>query len=152
MVQAVGGHVYAGGSSGLSIIDVTNPAVPVEVGVLATTIISDVKVEAGLAYVLGYDSARIIDVSNPEAPVELGAYSGGGNEVEIENGLVFFGTRNGMQIVDFGPEFVPEPSGILLRFTALAVVGFLARTRVRRGRHINPQRFQFHARPGAFRS
>ena len=121
----------------MGIIDVANPAAPVEVGaldVMSTSIIFDIKVDAGLAYVAAGGSARIIDVSNPRIPVELGAYSvGSALEVEIADGVVYIGGA-GMQIVDFGLEFVPEPSGSLLQFTALAVVGVLAHMRARRER------------------
>ncbi|NRA00125.1 MAG: hypothetical protein HRU01_26785, partial [Myxococcales bacterium] len=67
-VEVVGGLAYvADGSSGLRVIDVSNPAAPVELGALDTPGGAlNVEVVGGLAYVADYDSGlRVIDVSNP---------------------------------------------------------------------------------------
>ncbi len=77
-VAVVDGLAYdAHGASGLRIIDVSNPAAPVELGALDTPgFAMGIEVVGGLAYVAnGTSGLRIIDVSNPSAPVELGALS-----------------------------------------------------------------------------
>ncbi len=141
-IDVVGRLVYAGGRDGFHIIDVSSSATPAEVGALDVADIIDLKVEAGLAYVVGDDSARIIDVSNPREPFELGGFSDlDVHAIDVMGGLVYIAAGvDGLQIVDFGPEYIPEPSGRLLQFAALAVLGFLARMRVRRGRHPLRQR------------
>jgi len=76
-VQVVGTLAYvADYSSGLRIIDLSNPAAPVEVGYYDTSgYAHDVQVVGTLAYVAAGDSGlRIIDVSNPATPVEVGFY------------------------------------------------------------------------------
>ena len=74
-VSVVGGLAYvADGSSGLRVIDVSNPAAPVEVGSIDTPDFAyGVSVVGGLAYVADGSSVRVIDVSNPAVPVELGS-------------------------------------------------------------------------------
>ena len=75
-VEVVCGLAYvADGSSGLRIIDISNPAAPVELGALDTPGFAyDVEVVGPLAYVAdGSSGLRMIDVSNPATPVELGA-------------------------------------------------------------------------------
>ena len=86
-VDVVGGLAYVtdGCSSavgGLRILDVSNPAAPVQLGSLDTGDAQAVQVVGGLAYVAGVARAcsastfpsglRIIDVSDPAAPAELG--------------------------------------------------------------------------------
>ena len=68
----VGGLAYVTDDSfGLRIIDVSNPAAPVELGGLFGPA-ADVEVVGGLAYV-ARGGLRIIDVSNPAVPLALGA-------------------------------------------------------------------------------
>ncbi len=116
----VGGLAYvADGTSGLQIIDVSNPAAPVQLGALDTPDLArDVAVVGGLAYVaegavdFSSSALQIIDVSNPAAPVELGAIDilFRANDVEVVGGLVYVGNLNqGVRIVDFGPEYVIGP-------------------------------------------
>ena len=54
-------------------IDVTNPAAPVEVGSCAAGAALDVAVAGNTAYVADVNyGLRVIDVANPAAPVEVG--------------------------------------------------------------------------------
>ena len=76
----VGDLAYvAADRSGLRIIDVSNPAVPVEVGSFTVFLrsVETVTVAGNFAYVTTEEdiSLRIVDVSNPEAPVEVGSLS-----------------------------------------------------------------------------
>lgn len=67
-------YVAAQGA-GLRIVDVTNPAVPIEVGFYHTPGDAiDVAVANGLAYVAAFEGGlRIIDVSQPATPIEVGS-------------------------------------------------------------------------------
>jgi hypothetical protein len=62
----------------LSILDLSNPTSPVEIGSFDTPYgADDVEVVGGLAYITDDNfagSLRIIDVSDPTAPVEIGAF------------------------------------------------------------------------------
>ncbi|MCK4523706.1 hypothetical protein KAU15_02160, partial [candidate division WOR-3 bacterium] len=71
----------ADGSAGLRIINVSNPATPVETGFYDTGDYAlGVFVMDSFAYVAdGGTGLRIINVSNPAAPVEMGFYDTGGD-------------------------------------------------------------------------
>ena len=62
--------------AGLRIVDVSDPAAPVELGFLLMPFNAEnVTVDGTKAYVSdGPGGLRIIDVSNPAAPVELGSF------------------------------------------------------------------------------
>ena len=53
--------------SALRVIDVSNPAAPVEVSALPQTFIFDIGASEGIVYVASFD-LKVIDVSNPSAP------------------------------------------------------------------------------------
>jgi hypothetical protein len=74
-VEVVGDVAYvADYSSGLRVIDVSNPESPVELGALDTPGASQLEVVGDLAYVIYATSGlHVIDVSNPAFPLELGA-------------------------------------------------------------------------------
>lgn len=72
-----GNYAYiADGNSGLRIIDVANPPVPIEVGACDTPgRAGDVVVTGNYAYVADLSGGlRIINIANPAAPIEIGAY------------------------------------------------------------------------------
>lgn len=84
-VWAEGNHVYvARGSDGLAIIDMSNPAAPVQRTTIlpfSHAVISDVQVINGIAYIANeipnntpqpWVGLFIYDVQNPLAPIELG--------------------------------------------------------------------------------
>lgn len=77
-VDVVGNYAYlAAGSSGLKIIDISNPAAPSVVGSLAMGGIQDVKVVGNYAYIADHYGAgggglKIVDISNPSSPVLVG--------------------------------------------------------------------------------
>ena len=76
-VVVSGNYAYVvDGTSGLRIIEITNPAAPVQVGLYNTPGIAyGVAVRDSLAYVADdYTGLRIINISNPAAPVQIGFY------------------------------------------------------------------------------
>jgi len=58
---------------GLSIVDMSDPTAPVEVGYLEFRgYVNDIFVSGGLAYIAnGRSGLRIVDVSEPTTPVEV---------------------------------------------------------------------------------
>ena len=73
-LQVIGTLAYVADSPGLRILDVSDPASPVEVGFCDLGGVRDVKVVGSLAYMAAYNSGlRIVDVSDPTSPVEIGA-------------------------------------------------------------------------------
>ena len=76
-MAVAGSYAYvADGKSGLRVINVANPAAPVEVGSYDTPGYADgVAVAGSYAYVADWgDGLRVINVANPAAPVEVGVY------------------------------------------------------------------------------
>jgi hypothetical protein len=73
--RRAGGYAYvADNGNGLSVIDVSTPSTPVEVGFLDTLNLSlGVAVSDRYAYLAnGERGLRVIDVSTPSTPVEVG--------------------------------------------------------------------------------
>ena len=81
---APNGDEYAllGCTTGLSIVNVSDPDAPYETGFLpgATSTWRDIKTYGHYAYVTNESSGgiAIVDLSNPESPVAAGSYTGGG--------------------------------------------------------------------------
>jgi len=76
-IRVVGNYAYlTTWNRGLHILDVSDPSVPVQVGVQDVPGVgADMEVENGYAYVASTAYAlSIIDVSDPERPVQAGAY------------------------------------------------------------------------------
>ena len=115
-------------------IDVSNPAAPVELGALDTPHIAlDVEVVGGLAFVADWDSGlRLIDVSNPAAPVELGALDTPGDalDVEVVGGLAYVADGDsGLWVIDVSDPAAPVELGALQTPSnafAVEVVGGMA--------------------------
>ena len=74
-VTVSGGYAFlSAGSRGVRIIDVSNPAGPVDVGSMQTDNAWDVAVKSGYAYVAdGESGLRVLDISAPRTPVLLGS-------------------------------------------------------------------------------
>lgn len=106
-VSVVGGFAYvADGSGGLRVIDISNPAMPVEVGFFVGSgdtphFAVDVSVVGGLAYVADeFFGIRVYDVSNPYQHVYKGFFRtpGRAKGVSVVGGLAYvaedlFGVR-----------------------------------------------------------
>lgn len=95
----------ATGSSGLRVVDISDPAYPIEVGsFVPSTIVFAVDVVEDLAYVAaGNAGLRIVDISDPAHPAEIGfcntAGSASGVQVVGDSAYVADGV-NGLVIVD----------------------------------------------------
>ena len=80
-VVVQGNYAYVGIGLRLIVLDVSNPAAPMEVG--STTpfpyFVEDVTVSGTQAYVAnGYGGLRVVDISNPANPAEIGAWDSPG--------------------------------------------------------------------------
>ncbi|MBW2386763.1 MAG: hypothetical protein JRG92_24295, partial [Deltaproteobacteria bacterium] len=140
-VEVVGGLAYVAGGSGLRVIDVSNPTLPVEVGALDTPgNARGVDVVGDLAYVadssFGGGGLRVIDVSNPMLPVEIGALDtpGGGMDVEVVGEFAYLAANSaGLRVIDVSNPTLPVEVGALVdtagaaqAVRAVQVVGDLA--------------------------
>jgi hypothetical protein len=116
-VAVADGIAYvADGSGGLRVLDVSVPAFPIEIGVLANPpsggSARDVVVAGSRAYVvLGLGGVGVADVSNPAAPAWLGVLALPGAtaiDVEVAGGIAFVGgSFGGARVVDFAVPSAP---------------------------------------------
>jgi hypothetical protein len=116
LAYVAGGGCSDGCWGSLSIIDVSNPASPVELGTLYTPdYANDVEVVGDLAYVAdGYFGIQVIDVSNPAFPVEIGALDTPdyATDVAVVGNLAYVADyESGLRIIDFGPEYLASQCG-----------------------------------------
>ncbi|MGI6209698.1 MAG: LVIVD repeat-containing protein, partial [Anaerolineae bacterium] len=76
-VASAGNYAYLGIGPYLAVIDISDPAAPVEVGrtAMLPNIVEDVVVAGDFAYVAaGAAGLRVINVANPAQPAEVGFY------------------------------------------------------------------------------
>ena len=110
-LDGAGGAAFAGnyayiadGIAGLSILDLSNPAAPMQVGSVTITngYAENVTVDGGYAYVAyGSGGLQVFGVSDPANPVWVGGYDTGGDAegIAVSNGVAYVAARNaGVQI------------------------------------------------------
>ena len=75
-----GDYAYIGNGAVMTILDISDPASPVQVGEIETPgVVRDIHVSHHHAFVAdGQASLRVIDVRDPSRPVEAGRYTSGG--------------------------------------------------------------------------
>jgi hypothetical protein len=105
----------------LRAIDVSNPAAPVELGAIGTSIFSgDLVVADGLAYVAGFSTddsnlgrLQVFDASNPAAPVELGAIDTPGftSDVAVVGKLAYVVGAFGLRVINVSNPVAPVDIG-----------------------------------------
>lgn len=98
---------YETGSSGIRIIDTSDPTGLVDAGFYDTgNNPFDLAVTDNLAYVaMGEHGLRVLDVSDPAHPAELGASSSPAAAVEVAGKYAYVAAPHGLQILD-----VSEPA------------------------------------------
>ncbi|TKJ41068.1 hypothetical protein CEE37_05220 [candidate division LCP-89 bacterium B3_LCP] len=114
-VAVSGDYAYVA-STGLRVIDISDPAHPVEVGYCLTPgFCYDVVVSGEYAYVANnYDGLRIIDVTNPSNPVETGFCDtpGRAHGVDVQGDYAYVSDYNwGMRIIDVSDPANPVEVG-----------------------------------------
>ena len=121
--DAMGAHVIgdvvyiAVGGAGLEIVDMSNPAAPVLLGMYGTTNgTMDVHVEGGIAYLAdGLNGLRCLDVSDPAQPVLLGTYDTAyfAQQVIVRDGIAYVadGFLSGLQVIDVSDPSAPALLG-----------------------------------------
>ena len=104
-VDVNGNYAYvASGSTGLQVVDVSNPSAPVIVGAVDTPgNANDVRVVGNTVYIAdGAAGLQIVDVTNPRAPAILGALDtpGEANDVFVVGTLAYVADgTSGLQII-----------------------------------------------------
>jgi hypothetical protein len=69
-INIVGNNAYVGTDAGLKIIDVSDPAMPLQLGSFDSGQVMDIQVVGNLAYLTG-DTLQIVDVSIPAQPRQI---------------------------------------------------------------------------------
>jgi uncharacterized repeat protein (TIGR01451 family) len=118
-VAVQGGHAYvAAGTAGLRVIDISDPAVPVEVASCDTAPdwTFGVAVAGSWAYVTDCAGGmlRIIDVSSPVAPVEVGSWHTPGLSygVAVSDGYAYVADLSaGLRVIDVSNAAAPVEVG-----------------------------------------
>ncbi|MDB9436099.1 DUF4347 domain-containing protein, partial [Dolichospermum lemmermannii CS-548] len=116
-VQVVGNYAYvADDSSGLQIIDISNPTTPTLKGNYNTSgYARNVQVVGNYAYVAdGNSGLQIIDISNPTTPTLKGNYntSGSATGVQIVGNYAYVADQfSGLQIIDISNPTTPTLKG-----------------------------------------
>ncbi len=124
----VGNYAYVACSRGLSIIDLTNPAVPFECGFfLDNDLVRSVAVANNYAYLANGDAGvRVVDVSNPSSPFEVNRYDSPGYVYALAisaTNLYLADGVNGLRILDITEPANPSELGVLATpYYALDVV------------------------------
>jgi hypothetical protein len=114
----MGNYAYvAGGSDGLRVVNVSNPANPVEVGSCDTPgFAQGIAVIGDYAYVAAGDlGLRVVDISNPASPTEVGFHEGLGYtfDVSAADGYVYVAGREGrLWVVDVSNPANPTEEGL----------------------------------------
>ncbi len=113
-MHVVGNFAYVADSSGLAIIDVSNPNAPTLAGLYNTPHNAQgVHVIGSFAYVAdGNGGLVIINVSNPNAPTLEGSYDtpGNANSVHVAGGFAYV-TDGNLQIIDVRNSSSPTSIG-----------------------------------------
>ena len=98
-MAVAGSHAYvADGESGLRVINVADPATPVETGFYDTPgYARGVVVVGNLAYVADYVGLRVFNVADPAVPIEVGFYdtAGGAEDVALVGRYVHVADSDG---------------------------------------------------------
>jgi hypothetical protein len=116
-VQVVGNYAYVADlTSGLQIIDISNPATPTLKGNYDTSGNAlDVQIVGNYAYVADYQSGlQIIDISNPATPTLKGNYDTSGNALDVQivgNYAYVADGYLGLQIIDISNPATPTLKG-----------------------------------------
>ena len=116
-----GGYAYVAGG-GLRVVDVSNPADPVETGFYAAGGIyeaRDVYVAGNYAYLADWYALRVIDISDPAEPKQAGAYawergiwSGAYIGVYAADGYAYVATESdGLHVFDVSNPAAPAKVG-----------------------------------------
>lgn len=114
-VTVTGNLAYLGEGPSLTILNVSNPAVPTIVGKLTfSDIVRDVTVSGSYAYVVDSSGLRVVNVSNPASPTEIGFYVAPGQawDIAISGAYVYIADGYaGLRVVDVSNPALPIEVG-----------------------------------------
>lgn len=111
IAHVTGNYVYATTlNPGLLVIDVSNPASPVQVASMSLGSAFDLQAVSPLLYVATFSGLRIVNISTPASPTLVGTLPGACYDVAVTGNLAYLAAYNqGLQTVD-----VSNPASPLL--------------------------------------
>ena len=108
---------YSAEARGLRLVDITNPAAPVELGFYPTaTALVAVRVRGSYAYVLEEGQRlRVLSIANPARPVAVGAYDTQGlpTSLALNDHYAYIGTYSTLRVVDIADPAQPREALVL---------------------------------------
>jgi PKD repeat protein/subtilisin family serine protease len=113
-VAVSGTYAYvADNSSGLRVIDISDPANPTEVGFYDTPgYANGVAVSGSYAYVADWISGlRVIDISNPAQPTEVGYHDTLATNVAVSGTYAYVAASAGLRVIDISDPTHPTEVG-----------------------------------------
>ncbi|MCP4414747.1 MAG: hypothetical protein GY808_19490, partial [Gammaproteobacteria bacterium] len=115
-VDVSGNIAYFGNGGYLEIVDISNPANPVELGkIVLPSIPQNVTVSGNYAYVANeFDGLRIVDISNPASPIETGFFDTSGRTEGIAvsgNYSYLANASDGLRIINISNPASPFEAG-----------------------------------------
>jgi hypothetical protein len=97
---------------GLRILDVSDPAAPVQIGLFPLPGAQLVEIAGDVAYVNDAASLRVVDVSNPTAPVQIGSLAIAITQLHVEGARAYVNVIGaGLQILGLTNPANPVPLG-----------------------------------------
>ncbi|MCP5103350.1 MAG: hypothetical protein GY950_08225 [bacterium] len=130
-VAVTGNYAYGVSRDGLTVIDISTPALPVQVGSYPEESdyydnYSDIEVKNNRAYIIGEDYFYILDISNPATPLLWGSIElpGYGYSLSIDGNYAYIGTayHGFIYIIDISG---PAPPTTVVTYNAGYDVGSL---------------------------
>ena len=112
-VDVSGNIAYFGNGGYLEVVDISDPANPLELGkVVLPSVVMGVTVSGSYAYVADRDAGlRIIDISSPSSPQEVGIIDtdGHAHSVAVSDGYAYVADgENGLRIIDVSSPSSPH--------------------------------------------
>jgi len=130
-IRVVGKYAYLTNSSinTFSIIDVTDPAKPIEISTLssstALSFIKGLDVSGRYAYVSGLETVQIIDISNPSNPMIVGGVTStdfSSDSIYVSGNYAYVSGVNSIQVINISNPSSPTIVGAIVSSTALGSV------------------------------
>lgn len=118
-----GGLAYvADGAGGLRVLDVSDPALPVQLGAITFgDYAMKLRLEGDVAYVAAYGAGlQVVDVSDPAAPASLGSYAAPGTcyDLDVKGDLLYLCAKDyGLVILDVTDPATPTLAGVVSGYT-----------------------------------
>ena len=109
--------VYMTSSEGLRIVDITDPAAPIEVGMVEILGAQDVKVKGDYAYVTDYygKTVKVVNVKEERTPELVGSCSlpDGPARIAVQDYYAYVTVEDGMRIIDISDPKNPGEVGFI---------------------------------------